>query len=336
MKRSLNHTLIETTIRNAIRQIKDDPERNIRNLVDMALTFSNGRFQQHFFKSAQKLLQNPASCYYKLVPDLINNIDTERIITFGMNVGYNSCTIGAAKIREIEAMSSFNVPWSLFLELSGNDYQKNTHIIHSLISQGRDLGIYTWLIYSMDHPFYLLELARSFPECAFPIFCTSKDITPALLDEANDVYNVMFVVEYCDDAEVACALLRSRKFLYSISYSYEEQNMEKIINNGILHDTENLNSAFTLFYSRTYSLTEPSPFYQHIRQTREAQEYKTIPFDIIHDNYWIDSIISDQPCSLFFTQSGACYSLPQQTLYKDCNYFKNTLFNILKKVAPQK
>ena len=334
MKRSLNHTLIETTIRNAIRQIKDDPERNIRNLVDMALTFSNGRFQQHFFKSAQKMLQDPTSCYYKLVPDLINNIDTERIITFGMNVGYNSCTTGARKIREIEAMSSFNIPWSLFVELSGNEYQKNSYPIHSLISQGRDLGIFTWLIYSMDHPFYLLELVRSFPECAFSIFCPSKDITPALLDEANDIYNVMFVIEYCEDMEGACALLRSRKFLYSISYSYEEQNMERIINNEILHDTENLNSVFTLFYSKTCSFTEPSPFYQHIRQTREAQKYKTIPFDIIHDNYWIDSIVSDQPCSLFFTQSGDCYSLAQQTLYKDCNYFKNTLFNIFKKVAP--
>ena len=336
MKRSLNHTLIETTIRNAIKQIKDDPERNIRNLVDMALTFSNGRFQQHFFKSAQKLLQNPTSCYYKLVPDLISNINIERIITFGMNVGYNSCTIGAKKIREIESMSSFNIPWTLFLELSGNNYSKNTQAIHSLISQGRDLGIYTWLIHSIDHPFYLMELARTFPECAFLIFYTSEDITPALLDEADDIYNIMFVVEYCDDAEVACTLLRSRKFLYSISYSYEEQNIEKMINNEVLHDTENLNSAFTLFYSRTYSFTEPSPVYQHILQTREAQDFKTIPFDIIQDNYWIDSIISDQPCSLFFTQNGDCYSLTDQTLYKNCNYYNNTLFEILNRAAPQK
>ena len=336
MKRSLNHTLIETTIRNAIKQIKDDPERNIRNLVDMALTFSNGRFQQHFFKSAQKLLQSPTSCYYKLVPDLINNVDPERIITFGMNVGYNSCTIGAARIREIEAMSSFNIPWSLFLELSGNGYQKNTHSVHYLISQGKDMGIYTWLIHSIDHPFYLLELARTFPDCAFPIFCTSKDITPMLLDEASDIYNIMFIVEYSDDMEAACALLRSGKFLYSISYSYEEQNMEKIIRNEILHDTENLHSAFTLLYSKTYSLTKPSPVYQHIRQTREAQDFKTIPFDIIHDNYWIDSIISDQPCSIFFTQNGDCYSLTNQTLYENCNYYNRTLFEILKKAAPQK
>ena len=157
-----------------------------------------------------------------------------------------------------------------------------------------------------------------------------------LLDEASDIYNIMFIVEYSDDMEAACALLRSGKFLYSISYSYEEQNMEKIIRNEILHDTENLHSAFTLLYSKTYSLTKPSPVYQHIRQTREAQDFKTIPFDIIHDNYWIDSIISDQPCSIFFTQNGDCYSLTNQTLYENCNYYNRTLFEILKKAAPQK
>lgn len=336
MKRSLNHTLIETTIRNAIKQIKDDPERNIRNLVDMALTFSNGRFQQHFLKSAQKMLQDPTSCYYKLVPDLINNVDTERIVTFGMNIGYNSCTIGAGKIREIEAMSSFNVPWSLSLELSGSDYTKNTHPIHSLISQGRDLGVYTWLIYSLDNPLFILELAQNFPECAFLIFCTPEEITPALLDEASDIYNIMFVVEYCDTADTACALLRSRKFLYSIFYSYKEQDIKKIINDEILNDTENLHSAFTLLYSHAYSFMEYSPVYQHILQTRAAQTYKTVPFDIIHDNHWIDSIISDQPCSVFFTQNGDCYSLTDQTLYENCNFFNNTLLEILKKAAPQK
>lgn len=336
MKRSLNQTLIETTIRNAIRQIKDDPERNIRNLIDMALTFSSGRFQQHFLESAQKMLQNPASCYYKLVPDLINNVDTERIVTFGMNVGYNSCTIGAGKIRDIEAISSFNIPWTLSLELSGNDYQKNPATFHSLITQGRDFGIYTWLIYSLDNPFYLLELARNFPECAFPIFCSSEEITPALLDESSDIYNIMFVVKYSDDMEEACSMLRSGKFLYSISYSYDEQDIRKIIEDEILHDTENLHSAFTLLYSNDFSYREYSPVYQHVLQTRAAQVYKTIPFDIIQDNHWIDSIISNQPCSLFFTQNGTCYSFTDQTLYENCNYFNNTLFDILQKVAPQK
>ena len=336
MKRSLNHTLIETTIRNVIKQIKDDPERNIRNAIDMALTFSRGRFQQHFLKSAQTMLQDPTSCYYKLVPDLINNVDTERIVSFGMNIGYNSCTIGARKIRDIESLSDFNIPWSLFLELSGDDYQKNSHPIHSLISQGRDLGIYTWLIYSLDSLCYFLELARSFPECTFTFFCNAEEITPSLLDEANDIYNIMFVLKYDDDIEAACALLRSRKFLYSISYYYDEKDIKKIINDELLIETENLYSVFTLLYSKPTSFKEVSSAYQHVLHTRAAQKYKTIPFDIIYDNYWIDSIISDQPCSLFFTRSGTCYSLTDQILYENYNYFTNTLFDILKKVSPQK
>lgn len=85
--------------------------------------------------------------------------------------------------------------------------------------------------------------------------------------------------------KAACALLRSRKFLYSIFYSYKEQDVEKIINDKILHDTENLHSAFTLFYSKIGSFTEPSSVYQYILQTRDSQIFKTIPFDIIHDNY---------------------------------------------------
>ena len=117
---------------------------------------------------------------------------------------------------------------------------------------------------------------------------------------------------------------------------YKDNSVENIINDEIFHDTENLHSAFTLLYSKTHSFAKPSPVYQHIVQTRDSQVYKTVPFDIIHDNYLIDSIISDQPCSLFFTQEGNCYSLTDQTLYENCNYFNNTLFDILKKVAPQK
>lgn len=147
------------------------------------------------------MLQDPTSCYYKLVPDLINNVDTERIVSFGMNVGYNSCTIGAGKIREIESMSSFNILWSISLESSGNDYPQKSHSIHSLISQGRDLGVYNWLIFSLDNPIFILELAQNFPECAFSIFCPPEEITPALLDEASNIYNIMFVVEYGDDLE---------------------------------------------------------------------------------------------------------------------------------------
>ena len=45
MENSVSRILIETTVRQTLKGIQEDPERSIRNLVDMALQFSEGRFQ---------------------------------------------------------------------------------------------------------------------------------------------------------------------------------------------------------------------------------------------------------------------------------------------------
>lgn len=50
MEKSTSRIIIETIVKKALRDIKDSPERSIRNLVDMALHFSDGRFQRNFLK----------------------------------------------------------------------------------------------------------------------------------------------------------------------------------------------------------------------------------------------------------------------------------------------
>lgn len=335
MQKNITRILIETTIKNAIKQMKDDSERSIRNVVDMALNFTNGRFQEHLLTAAQTMLKNDRSCYYKLIPDMVSNINEEHLITFGMNVGYNSCTIGAKKIRENEMEGHYNIPWSISLEIEGNEYMKHTSDYHSLIEQGMKLGIFTWSIHSAGQLHHILELAKSFPECAFPIFCMPEEITPALLDDVNDIYNIMFIVQYSDDTEKVCALLRSRKLIYSISISLPDTaciNME-----DILSDTENMHSAFTIFMGNTESpLEKETNFYQWIKQTRMEQRYRTIPFDMIHDNLFIDSIISDDACSIGFTQNGDCYTFTDYTIQKNNNFFNRKLSEILRTVTPKK
>ena len=76
MENSMSRILIETTVRQTVKGIKENPKRSIRNLVDMALQLSAGRFQQRFFATAQKMLQN--------------------------DLGYNGCTIGTRLILENE------------------------------------------------------------------------------------------------------------------------------------------------------------------------------------------------------------------------------------------
>ena len=108
MERKASRIIIETLVRKALRDIKDSPERSMRNLVDMALHFSQGRFQQRFFTAAQTMLQNEQSAYYDMVQDLVNHVDPERILRFGMDLGYNSCTYGANTIRCLEEKEKCN------------------------------------------------------------------------------------------------------------------------------------------------------------------------------------------------------------------------------------
>ena len=46
MKKDMNQMLVEITIRSTLEQIKASPERAVRNLIDLGLEFSDGRFQK--------------------------------------------------------------------------------------------------------------------------------------------------------------------------------------------------------------------------------------------------------------------------------------------------
>ena len=76
MENSMSKIIIETTVRQTLKSLKEDPKRSIRNLVDMALQFSKGRFQSRFFETAHTMLENENSAYYDLIYNAINHIET--------------------------------------------------------------------------------------------------------------------------------------------------------------------------------------------------------------------------------------------------------------------
>lgn len=63
--RSVNtiaRTLIQTVVRQKLNAIKSDPERSLRNLVDMGLSFAAGSEQKRFLQQAQR------TCRMKTAP----------------------------------------------------------------------------------------------------------------------------------------------------------------------------------------------------------------------------------------------------------------------------
>lgn len=331
MEKSMSKLLIETVVKQALNSIKDNPERGIRNLVDMALEFSKGRFQKHFFTVTQTMLQNESSSYYALVRNIVTYTDTDRLFTFGMNLGYNSCTEGARHIRRNEVDLDCNIPWTLSLQIDASNLENNYETYDSLISEGEGLGIHTWMIFSQDEPQKSLCFAGQHPDSVFCIFCEPKSISHAFLDEITYFHNVMLVLRYDESLSDLCATLREMGLLYSVWYQYGLQDVEIILNGDLFSSTQELLPAFTVFISEPDCPDKIQKLvYKTVKRARDEQCYSTILWELQGDNLLIDSIISGDAISIYFDKYGKLCDWNNKYETEHHNLFQSSLSDILK------
>lgn len=329
MENSMSRILTEAVVKKALKDIKDSPERGIRNLVDMALQFSEGRFQKSFFSIAQTMLQNENSAYYELVRNVVSYTDTDRLYTFGMNLGYNGCTIGAQHIREHEKNLNCNIPWTVAFQLNEKHFEGNKQKYHDAIREGETLGVYVWMLFAMEHPEITLSFAQDHTDSAFCIFCQAKDLTPTFLDKVSKLYNVMLVVRYEESSFEICNTLRQRGLLYSIWYQYEQKDTETIINGDLFNSVQQLTPVFTALLPE-YNCPEAIQdlVYKTVKQARNEQTYCTLLWELQGDNNLIDTIISDDACSVYFDENGDLCTWNQKIECEHRNLFHDALLEI--------
>lgn len=336
MTRSISRQLIEAIVQKALRDAKDSPDRALRNLVDMAMYFSEGRSQRSFFSVVQELLCNEHSAYYPLGQDVLEHVDQRRLLAFGMNIGYNSCTLGASQIRSVERAESFHIPWSLSLEIDGGAYRDRERLYGSVVEQGMALGIYHYMLFPTSRPQDLLRLAATYPDCAFTLFLRGEELTDDFLDETEAVSNLLLALQYGEEAEAVCGLLRERKLLYSVYIPYGERDVDDIISGDCLACAENLHSPLTVFVPLPACPARArQSVYDYVTAARRAPRYRTIPWEALYDGRLVDSIISDGACSTFFDRDGRLSPLFGEPLAGSCNLFHDDLRAILKTAFPR-
>lgn len=336
MENNMSSLLVGTVVKKALRSIKEDPERCVRNLVDMALQFSAGRFQKRFFTAAQTMLQNENSGYYNLIRHSVVNADTDRLYTFGMNLGYNGCTVGANRIRKNEKKLNCRIPWTIILQLDPKQYASHVHEYHSLIRDGEALGIYTWMIFAQQQPETVLSLAAAHPDSAFVLFCEPEDVTSAFLDHASEIQNLMITVRYdVETSDGICSSLRDMGLLYSVWYQYDSSDAAQIVSGDLFSSTQQLHPYFTALVPNPECPDEVRQMvYQVVQKARSDRSYCTIPWELARDNCLVDSIISDDICSVYFDKDGNLCDGNGKLCCAHQNLFKSALADILFSAYP--
>ena len=330
MEQSVNRIMVNTIVKKAIHDLKSDPERTVRNLVDMALKFADSRFQKEFYSGAQSLLANENSAYYALVKDTIAQVNEETLLTFSMNLGYNGLYEGSRKIRQTD---QYRIPWAVSLAVvEGKLFDQH----HRTIEQGEKMGIHCWHLFSDSGIFECMTLAERHPDSSFVIFCSAGEISGNVLDFADDIRNIAIMVPFDSDADVACDMLRISGILYGLYYTYTEKDLAAIESGELLHDMEQLHPTFSVLQPQFPCQQElRNRVHNWITKARLDQKFKTIPWELYGDMLLIDGVISDQPVWVGFDEYGQLHTDQGIDRTYGLDIFVNDLPEILKRAFPR-
>ena len=332
MERDMTRLLVEATVRRALKEAKDSPAREARNLVDLGVHFSQGRFQSRLFSVMQRMLCDEKSAYYALIKDTLGHIDQNRLLTFGVNLGYEGCTKGAKTIRQIEADEGMNIPWALSLQISGAKLADDPTFYASVFRQGEELGIHTYLLYSKDLLRPLIPTLQERATSAFILCPTTAQVTESFIACLQAVPNVMVAVRWEAGAAEACQRLREAQIPYSVLWRYAEADRETILSGKWVSSVLPMHPIFAFLYpDSACSQTVQQEIYQYVLSVREAQKHPVLLMDVKQDILLIDQIISGDVCAVGFDSQGVLYTHLGCFPDASCNLFQNSLRNILRR-----
>ena len=333
MKLDMNRMLIETAIRRALQGMETSPERSIRNLIDLGLNFSQGELQQKLLHTAKDMLRDQNSAYYTLLKDTLVHVDMEKLITLGMALGYNSCTKGAAAIRQLEAQQGFNIPWLLSMAVNCASLPDRTDDYAQILAQGTELGIYTYAFFPDGDPAPLLPHLRAQRSCAFFLLLPSGQLTEKLTEELKQLDNVLTAVQADQDAPAACARLRAEKLPFAVWRRYGQADQADILSGRWLEDLLPGHPLFALLLPEVGCPAKTrSAVCAYLHTLRVAQKTPVIPMELLQDGLMIDEIISDNGCLVGFDQAGELYTHDGPCPHSGVNLFRTPLEDILRRV----
>lgn len=330
--------LIEITVGRAIKDIKEDPARGIRNLIENGQEIGiSGKLQPEVLQTVNSILDDTDSPYYKLVDRTFKQVDQATLMDFGINIGQNSFSVGLKTIREAESKYRYNIPWIVGFTY-GAGTALNTEKLGSTVADGKKLGIFTYgLMHTSGDVCSVVPLLTRHDDCAFVIFTTGEALTDAAIARLSRCRNLMVAVSIETQAFVsACRRLKDSHMLYSVYGYYGDDNIGDILSDKWL---EMVTPAEPVF-----SFLSPSPgtdedmrdqVADYVKKRRFEPKFSTIAVDIPSDALAIDGVVSEGDCSAMFDAEGQLYGYAHRYAGAEFNLLRSPLRGVLMLAFPK-
>ncbi|MBR1724266.1 MAG: hypothetical protein IJ723_04510 [Ruminococcus sp.] len=331
----ITKALLRTTIAKALEDIQRDPQRSVRNLVDLGLNFAEGCNQREIFDITQRYLSNEDSAYYRLAENIVGEIDHRKLITYGINFGYNGCTSGARVLREKAAELGIHIPFLLIFTIDDSEDALTPEDIVSAVRQGMELGIYIYaLICATDRYPELLEIAGQFSECAFIYFVNPRRLTRETISRVSELENIVTSVR-CDGESDACleaiSAMRAQGCITVAHYEYSPASINAILSNAITdYFSETGAIAGILYAAEGTDLKAQEIVADYTMDIVRSQQYPFFMFEAKHDLTRFEKMFSNVACFVYIKSGGKAHYSSEQTEVEGVTLRSGTLVDVLR------
>ena len=258
-----NNNAVRMGLKTAFSYIGKNPDKNMPKLMKWVDRFAGDgpnsfEVQRDAFR---KIINDPDNNMHKLLWSIWDDIDEDVIKTVFENFLINANLIGWPREEELRAKYNCNIPWAILLDPTsacnlhcvgcwaaeyGNKLNLSFDEIDSIITQGKELGVYFY-IYTGGEPLVrkrdLIAIARKHNDCAFMTFTNGTLIDEDFADDLLSVKNFIPVLsvegfEEATDARRgegtyakvvnAMEILKKKRLPFGISCCYTSQNLDSI------------------------------------------------------------------------------------------------------------
>ena len=197
---------MEGAVTKALEYLEKDPETNIPKLMELVDKFTPQDWYKGQRDAIRNAIQDTDSNWYKLIMNLYQ-LDPGVRKVFFQNFIVNASLKGSARQEEVAAQNNCNVPWAILLDPTsacnmhctgcwaaeyGNRLNLSFDEIDSIITQGKELGVYMY-IYTGGEPLMrkqdLIALCNKHSDCEFLAFTNATLIDEEFADEMLRVKN---------------------------------------------------------------------------------------------------------------------------------------------------
>lgn len=257
--------VVDTFVKHELTKLEKDPQGTFINLMGYAKKMNV--FEDETFNKAIRVAEDDNNGWTKYGIDIAKNIDRNILYKTLMNFGYEASLYGSKVRAKYREEWGTNLPWTILFDPTsacnlhcigcwaaeyGDKLNLSFEEMDSIVQQGKDMGIYFYLVTGGEHLVRkddLIKLADKHNDCCFHIFTNGTLIDKAFCEEVKRVGNMNFAVSlegYEDDNDFrrgkgvykrvidAMKLMKEEGILFGNAVCYTSKNVDTVTSDEFL------------------------------------------------------------------------------------------------------